>query len=191
MSEKKIEDLIDIVNKLRDPVSGCPWAQRQSYASLTTYIIEEAMESVEAIVEGKEDEMCSELGDLLFQIVFCASIATEKQSFTFSDIVAAIVGKLQRRNPHIFQLSNVQAYSDAEDKLAFVTKQWQELKALEQPKPEAVKEEQSLPVVLSTAANKLKQLELLTHSESSGEKDKTYSQLLDAVLQIGRILNRS
>ncbi|MDN5248832.1 MAG: MazG nucleotide pyrophosphohydrolase domain-containing protein [Alphaproteobacteria bacterium] len=188
MSETKIEDLINIINKLRDPVSGCPWAQQQSYESLTTYIIEEAMESVEAIVERKEDELCAELGDLLFQIAFCAVIATEKQSFTFADIVDAIVSKLQRRNPHIFQPGNIQAYSQAENKLAFVTKQWQEIKALENPTPKLAKEE-NLPVALAIAADKFKELQLQSKAEC--KKSKAYSELLDAVLQIGRILNRT
>ena len=94
--------LLDIMARLRDPQSGCPWDVQQTMQSLTRYTIEEAYEAVDAIERGAPDEIKDELGDLLFQIVFYAQIGNESQQFDFTDIANAISDKMVRRHPHVF-----------------------------------------------------------------------------------------
>lgn len=98
-----LQRLLDIMVQLRDPDSGCPWDVKQSMQSLTRYTIEEAYEVADAIETGKPySDIASELGDLLFQVVFYAQIAKEQGHFTFNDVCEAISNKLVRRHPHVF-----------------------------------------------------------------------------------------
>ena len=97
-----IERLLEIMTTLRDPVRGCPWDREQSFATIVPHTIEEAYEVADAIDRGDMDELCDELGDLLFQVVFYAQMAKEAGHFDFSAVVEAIVSKLTRRHPHVF-----------------------------------------------------------------------------------------
>jgi MazG family protein len=87
---------------LRDPQSGCPWDQQQTFDSLTTYTIEEAYEVADAIEKKQWDHLKSELGDLLFQVVFYSQIAKERQLFDFNDVVHTLNDKMVERHPHVF-----------------------------------------------------------------------------------------
>jgi nucleoside triphosphate diphosphatase len=98
----KIETLLKIVSDLRDPVSGCPWDIEQTSTSIAHYALEEAEEVVEAINNGDKHELCNELGDLLFQVVFHAQIAKEDGDFDFNDVAQAVCTKMIRRHPHVF-----------------------------------------------------------------------------------------
>lgn len=121
---QSIEKLIDIMRALRDPVSGCPWDLEQDFQSLISYTLEEAYEVADAIERNNLDDVKSELGDLLFQIVFYSQLATEQQAFDFNDVVDAISEKLTRRHPHVF--------AGAKVKNAKVqTKEWEKIKELE------------------------------------------------------------
>ena len=97
-----IEKLISIMAMLRDGEFGCPWDLKQTIASLVPYTLEEVYEVVDAIEQGDMVELEDELGDLLFQVVFYAQIASEQGHFDFSDIASAITRKLVRRHPHVF-----------------------------------------------------------------------------------------
>jgi len=94
--------LLDIMAQLRDPQSGCPWDVKQTMESLTRYTIEEAYEVADAIATGDMHDIKDELGDLLFQVVFYAHIASESSAFTFDDVAQSISDKLVRRHPHVF-----------------------------------------------------------------------------------------
>jgi len=94
--------LLDIMAQLRDPQSGCPWDVKQTMESLTRYTIEEAYEVADAIATGDMHDIKDELGDLLFQVVFYAQIASESSAFTFDDVAQSIGDKLVRRHPHVF-----------------------------------------------------------------------------------------
>lgn len=87
---------------LRDPQTGCPWDIKQTYKSIVPYTLEEAYEVADAIEKGDMQELKSELGDLLFQVVFYAQIAEEKGDFNFSEIVDTVSNKLISRHPHVF-----------------------------------------------------------------------------------------
>lgn len=94
--------LIDIMARLRDPQTGCPWDQKQDFASIAPYTLEEAYEVADAIEHGDLDELRGELGDLLFQVVFHARMAEEQGAFTFNDVAQTICDKMVRRHPHVF-----------------------------------------------------------------------------------------
>lgn len=98
----QIEELLQIMQQLRDPETGCPWDLRQTYRTIIPHTVEEVYEVVDAIENNQLDELPEELGDLLFQIVFYAQLGAEQNHFTFDDVVAAICRKLVDRHPHVF-----------------------------------------------------------------------------------------
>ena len=94
--------LVEIMRRLRDPETGCPWDVEQDFATIAPYTIEEAHEVADAIERGAWDELKGELGDLLLQAVFHAQIASDRGLFGFDDVVRAISDKLVARHPHVF-----------------------------------------------------------------------------------------
>ena len=97
-------DLIGLMQKLRSP-DGCPWDREQTYATLAPMLLEEAYEAFEAVEDAREghpNELCDELGDLLFQIVFYAQVAKEQGDFSIDDVTSGIHAKMVRRHPHVF-----------------------------------------------------------------------------------------
>jgi nucleoside triphosphate diphosphatase len=97
-----IAALLDIMRRLRDPKTGCPWDIEQSFASIAPYTIEEAYEVAGAIEDGDFPALKDELGDLLLQVVYHARMAQERGLFDFADVVEAISQKMIRRHPHVF-----------------------------------------------------------------------------------------
>ena len=97
-----LSSLLEVMRRLRDPERGCPWDREQTFDSIAPYTIEEAYEVADAIERGDTDDLCGELGDLLFQVVFHAQMASELGLFDFSDVTSAIVEKMTRRHPHVF-----------------------------------------------------------------------------------------
>jgi len=97
-----IDDLLAIMARLRDPRHGCPWDLKQTFETILPYTLEEAYEVAEAIEQRAMDDLRDELGDLLFQVVFHAQLASEQGSFAFADVVAGVCAKMRRRHPHIF-----------------------------------------------------------------------------------------
>jgi XTP/dITP diphosphohydrolase len=120
-----VQELVDVVARLRDPDHGCPWDLEQTPESLTPYIIEEAYETVHAIRSQQPKQIIEELGDLLLQVVLQAQIASETNSFTLVEVAEGISQKLIRRHPHVF--GDVQVNSVAE-----VRDNWEQIKAAEQ-----------------------------------------------------------
>ncbi|MEE4376601.1 MAG: nucleoside triphosphate pyrophosphohydrolase [Candidatus Competibacteraceae bacterium] len=120
----EIERLLEVMAQLRNPDGGCPWDQAQTYATILPYTLEEAYEVADAIEGGNREELKKELGDLLFQVVFYAQIASEEQAFTFKDVVQAITEKMIARHPHVF--SDAQYANQAEQQAA-----WEQIKATE------------------------------------------------------------
>jgi ATP diphosphatase len=97
-----LDRLLTVMARLRDPVGGCPWDIKQSFASIAPYTIEEAYEVAEACATGDLAALKDELGDLLLQVVFHARIAEEAGHFAFEDVAGAIADKMVRRHPHVF-----------------------------------------------------------------------------------------
>lgn len=94
--------LLDVMEKLRDPDSGCPWDVAQNFATIAPYSIEEAYEVAEAIALEDWSALEDELGDLLFQIVFHAQMAREAGLFDFEAVAHGVAEKMVRRHPHVF-----------------------------------------------------------------------------------------
>jgi ATP diphosphatase len=92
--------LLSIMQRLRAP-EGCAWDREQSLATIAPHTIEEAYEVADAVERGDPKALCDELGDLLFQVVFQAEIASEQGLFDFDAVAGAICGKLIRRHPHL------------------------------------------------------------------------------------------
>jgi ATP diphosphatase len=120
----QLSRLLAVMQQLRDPQTGCPWDQKQTFASIVPHTIEETYELAEAITSGDMVDIKDELGDVLFQIVFYAQLAKEQGQFEFEDIAQAISDKLVRRHPHVFQ----DAQSQSDDELNL---QWENIKQQE------------------------------------------------------------
>jgi MazG family protein len=101
MSEP-LRRLLAIMQRLRDPQDGCPWDREQTRESIAPHTIEEAYELADAIGRNDTDDVRDELGDLLFQVVFQAQIASERGLFDFDAVTNGICDKLERRHPHVF-----------------------------------------------------------------------------------------
>jgi len=101
-SSSGIVRLVDIMERLRDPKTGCPWDVEQTFASIAPHTIEEAYEVADAIDAGDMDSLKDELGDLLFQVIFYAQMAKEQDVFNLEDIAQSISDKMIRRHPHVF-----------------------------------------------------------------------------------------
>ena len=99
----KIDKLVKIMEKLRDPNNGCPWDKKQTMESIIPHTIEEAYEVAEQIYNKNYNELKEELGDLLFQVVYLSQIASEKNKFNFYYVVESITSKMISRHPHVFK----------------------------------------------------------------------------------------
>lgn len=119
--------LIETIEALRSEKNGCPWDRRQTTSSLVKYLQAEFDELLEAIAREDHDNLCEELGDLLFLVVMVATINQEQAHFTIADVVKGITEKLIRRHPHVFAGSQI---TDEEQ----LREQWQRIKAMEKKK---------------------------------------------------------
>jgi nucleoside triphosphate diphosphatase len=119
----RLSELLSIMARLR-AADGCPWDREQTFASIAPYTIEEAYEVADAVERGDMLHLKDELGDLLFQVVFHAQIASEASQFDFEAVAGAICDKLLRRHPHVFGASG--PMTQAEQSVA-----WEEIKAAE------------------------------------------------------------
>jgi nucleoside triphosphate diphosphatase len=141
--------LLDIMARLRNPQRGCPWDLEQTFRTIAPYTIEEAYEVADAIERDDLAALRDELGDLLFQVVFHAQMASERGAFAFDDVVAAICDKLERRHPHVFGDAHI-------DSAAAQTVAWEEQKRLERERAGAsVLDDVPLALPALTRANKL------------------------------------
>src|SRR3954453_10609064 len=93
-SPPTLADLVEIMARLRDPATGCPWDREQNFESIAPYTIEEAYEVADAIARNDLDALKDELGDLLLQVVYHARMAEEDGRFAFADVVDAITAKM-------------------------------------------------------------------------------------------------
>jgi nucleoside triphosphate diphosphatase len=122
---KSIDELISVMESLRAP-GGCPWDHEQTYASLSQYLLEEAYETFDAIQEADETgdttNLREELGDLLLQVVFHATIGKERGDFSIDDVAEGVTQKLILRHPHVFGDAKLDHAQDVLDN-------WDQLKA--------------------------------------------------------------
>jgi MazG family protein len=102
-ASRDIARLIELMARLRTPVTGCAWDLKQDFQTIAPYTIEEAYEVADAIARGDLDALKDELGDLLLQVVYHAQMASEQSHFDFDDVTDAITRKMIRRHPHVFE----------------------------------------------------------------------------------------
>lgn len=120
-----IERLLEIMRRLRDPETGCPWDIEQTFDTIAPYTIEEAYEVADAIERRDWADLEGELGDLLLQSVYHTAIGEEAGHFTFQTVVRAISDKMVARHPHVFG-------DESRDKSAEQqTRDWEAIKAAE------------------------------------------------------------
>ena len=117
--------LLEIMRRLRDPETGCPWDIEQSFATIAPYTIEEAYEVADAIDRQDWDDLRGELGDLLFQSVFHAQIAADQGLFTFDDVANTMSDKMVARHPHVFGGETREKSAEQQ------TRDWESIKAQE------------------------------------------------------------
>ncbi|MGL5151980.1 MAG: nucleoside triphosphate pyrophosphohydrolase [Clostridium sp.] len=122
-NKRDINDLIDIIERLRGN-DGCPWDKEQTHESLRNAIIEESYEVADAIDRMDDNAIIEELGDVLLQVIFHASIGKEEGYFDLSDIVEGISNKMIYRHPHIFGAKTVENSKE-------VAQNWDEIKKVE------------------------------------------------------------
>lgn len=127
MAYHEIQDpfrrFVRIMERLQEP-DGCPWDRKQTHESLRPYMIEEAYEAVDAIERGDRRELCEELGDVMLQVVFHATMAARNGDFTIDDVLNTVSGKMVSRHPHVF--ATAQADTPAE-----VLRNWEQIKQVE------------------------------------------------------------
>lgn len=114
------EDLIRITARLRSE-EGCPWDREQTFASLKKCLADETEEVFQAVDRQDMENLCEELGDILFQVMLNSQIASEQNAFAIEDVIDGICRKMIRRHPHVF--------GDKKDHTASLT--WEQIKALE------------------------------------------------------------
>jgi ATP diphosphatase len=117
--------LREIMRRLRDPATGCPWDIAQSFATIAPYTIEEAHEVADAIERQAWSDLTAELGDLLLQVVYHAQMAEEAGHFDFDDVTTAISNKMVARHPHVFGTESRDKSADQQ------TVDWERIKAAE------------------------------------------------------------
>lgn len=153
-NKKDFQDLLDIIETLRNP-GGCPWDREQTHESLKSALIEECYEVIDAIENEDEDALIEELGDVLLQVVFHASIGKEDGYFDIMDVIGAISDKMINRHPHVF--GNGEA-----DNSEQVVANWDEIK----------KEEKGIETLTEEMKNIAKSLPATTRAYKVQKKAK-------------------
>lgn len=153
LSTTDVAPLLKIMEKLRDPQTGCPWDKAQTFQSIVPFTLEEAYEVADTIERSAWDELPDELGDLLFQIVFYCQLGQEQGKFDFSTVIDKISDKLTRRHPHVFGVQNPQTGDSAQAMKA----NWEAIKASEreQKAQQAEQGETSGKQVLASALDNI------------------------------------
>lgn len=120
-----IERLLEIMRRLRDPETGCPWDIEQDFDSIAPYTIEEAYEVADAIERQEWKELEGELGDLLLQTIYHTAMGEEAGYFSFQSVVRAISDKMVARHPHVFGQESREKSAEQQ------TADWEAIKAAE------------------------------------------------------------
>jgi nucleoside triphosphate diphosphatase len=206
-SSQQISPLLEIMARLRDSETGCPWDLQQNFASIAPYTIEEAYEVSDAIDRADYDDLKDELGDLLLQVVFHSQMASEQNLFNFGDVVEAICTKMISRHPHVFEKGNAISAKD-------VKTNWETIKAQERKDKDKLNSALSgvalaLPALLraqkiqkraarvgfdwpdinGAVAKFHEEIDELKNANNSDEQFEEYGDLLFAAVNMARHLN--
>lgn len=160
-NDTSMQQLLTIMRHLRDSTHGCDWDRKQTLKTLTGYTLEEVYEVIDAVEREDASQLRDELGDLLFQVVFYAQIASEQGLFDFHQVAAAISAKLLHRHPHVFPDGTLASFGSSELALdaETVAIRWEEIKNLERQVKAARTPAAVLPSVLDDVPAALPALE--------------------------------
>jgi MazG family protein len=172
--------LAELVGRLRGP-EGCPWDAKQTAATLKMYLLEESYEVVDAIERGSTDDVCQELGDLLFQIVFLAHLAAEKGEFDLVTVIERITQKMVRRHPHVFGEADLKDAEEVADNWAAIKRKERESATRANSSPPGLPKD--LPALL--AAHRLSE-RLSRTGVRSHARDEVGSRVVEGCEQLKR-----
>lgn len=207
-ADYSLDDLIEVMRRLREPDGGCPWDLEQDFASIAPYTIEEAYEVADAIDRGDMKDLREELGDLLLQSIYHAQMASENADFTIYDVINDVTDKMICRHPHVFGDTEAQSAAD-------VDKIWDERKAKEKSEskhksaldgvtlglPALLRAQKlqkkagkvgfqwiEISPVLNKLEEELKELNEAIDSKSLNEQEEELGDVLFVLANIGRLL---
>ncbi len=163
-----LHDLVEVMKALRMPETGCPWDLEQSFKTIIPYTLEEAYEVADAVDRGCMQSLKEELGDLLFQSVYHAQMASENNHFDIHDVIEDVTDKMITRHPHVFGDIDAQSSQD-------VDKIWEQQKDAEK----ASKEQSALDGVTAHLPSLLKAQKLQKKAAKTGFEWSQVSSVLD------------
>ncbi len=170
MKDYGFYEFVDIIRTLRSE-SGCPWDREQTHESLKTCLIEECYETVEAVNNKDEDNLCEELGDLLLQVIMHSVIAEETDGFNIGDVISKVSDKMIRRHPHVFSDITVSSTEEVLDN-------WEEIKKTEKKDKSLKNELLSIPKAFPAAIRAEKALK---KASKAGLIDINAGEVLDSL----------
>ncbi len=130
-AQYSINDLLQVMQRLREPVTGCPWDLEQDFKSIVPSTLEECYELAQAIEQEDYEHVAEELGDVLFQVIFYAQLGKEQNLFSFQTVVHTLVEKLIRRHPHVFAEGEIDGVATSRSSVNEVRESWELIKQRE------------------------------------------------------------
>jgi len=131
VNQFNLNDLRRVMERLRDPATGCPWDIKQNFDSIVPSTLEECYELAEAIAQKDYPHVAEELGDVLFQVIFYSQLGSEKGLFTLDGVIDTLVTKLIRRHPHVFANEQIEGVVDSDASVEDVKQSWEAIKEAE------------------------------------------------------------
>ena len=201
MKYPNLERAIDVIAKLRDPNSGCPWDLKQNHKSLLKYLIEESYEYIHAVELEDTDKMEEELGDVLLQVLLNSQIGSDEKLFDIDSVAKTLADKMIHRHPHVF--GDIKVDNEEE-----VLKNWKELKQKEKKEKYHIRTEDAYAPSLKASEIigakskeinfdwdhirdvllKVKEeLEEVKVEMKSGDKDKQYEEIGDLLFSVAQL----
>lgn len=147
-----IADLKRLMERLRDPETGCPWDLNQTYQSIAPFTLEECLELIDALEQGDLEHVEEELGDLLFQVIFYSQLGKEDGRFDFDSVVSGITAKLLRRHPHVFKDGELEGVITDRASIDAIKTNWEGEKAAERAARAQQSAMDDVPATLSALA---------------------------------------
>lgn len=147
-----IADLKRLMERLRDPKTGCPWDLKQTYQSIAPFTLEECLELIDALEQGDHEHVEEELGDLLFQVIFYSQLGKEDGRFDFDSVVSGITAKLLRRHPHVFKNGELEGVITDRASMDQIKTNWETEKASERAARAQQSAMDDVPITLSALA---------------------------------------
>ena len=147
-----ITELQRLMERLRDPDTGCPWDLKQTYQTIAPFTLEECLELIDALEQNDFDHVEEELGDLLFQVIFYAQLGKEEGRFDFDTVVSRITTKLLRRHPHVFKDGDLEGVITDRASITSIKTNWEAEKGAERAARSQQSAMDDIPMTLSALA---------------------------------------